>query len=103
MLCEMYWRGSSVFSLKGWYNIAQGNALGNDRQGTSQPERPGQNTYWVIVPAFQAGIGCRLVPRAMPWAMLSAALQAETKNPFLLPDLVHHRAFPLQIILLTVS
>jgi hypothetical protein len=71
------------FSLKGWDNIAQGNALGKSIVRTIQPEGLGQSTVSLFCPSPSGwNIQKFMRPRALPWAMLSQPFRLKNKAQF---------------------
>src|SRR3569623_2154801 len=68
-----------VFSLKGWDNIAQGNALGKATQHKRSSSLKGWDR---TVAVLQAAAHTLHQPRALPWAMLSQPFRLENALTF---------------------
>jgi hypothetical protein len=73
-----------VFSLKGWDNIAQGNALGNTIKQLLHPEgvRLLAISEAILSQPFRLDYQTVMRPRALPWAMLFQPFRLKT-NLFL--------------------
>jgi hypothetical protein len=67
----MYQELVFIFSLKGWDNLAQGNALGMMAVCCSSLKGWDNKPISKTVAPFQGALCYRTFPRAMPWAKLS--------------------------------
>jgi hypothetical protein len=78
---------AQFFSLKGWDNIAQGNALGRRSNNHMHPEgvRPLAFVGGLMSQPFRLDYQTVIRPRALPWTMLS--------QPFRLKNVSPQRAF----------